>query len=250
MEEVTEKIDTVLDGLVRAQPESTETAKEKAAEQDRRYERIRAYCRSRKYVDDYVRRSGVRRRLREESPDLDLDLIPPECNDWLNLWREGASMILCGPPGSGKTTAAVWCIRRLCIEADLKLPEPDDADQTIGWSAPVVLFMKTADLYDAVFAKNETPLHTAENVSVLVLDDWGADYEHAWPLSRLDRLIDRRWDEKLPTIITTNLHAEQLDESLPRAFDRMTGFPGPGVVVIARESLRQRGAFQKVFLDD
>ena len=237
---MTEKVSDVVGEIAESLGAPVQTAEDKEAEEKRRHERIRAHCTSPRYVDDYVRRAGVRRRLREEAPNTEQDLVPPECNDWLNLWREGAAMILAGPPGSGKTSAAVWCIRRLCLEGDLVFPADDDAGGQITWSAPAVLFMKTADLYDAVFAKNDGPLNTAEQVSILVLDDWGANYEHAWPLSRLDRVIDRRWDDKLPTIITTNLHPEQLEEALPRAFDRLTGYPGPGLVVIARESLRQK----------
>jgi hypothetical protein len=50
-------------------------------------------------------------------------------------------------------------------------------------------------------------------------------------------------EDGLPTILTTNMQphedAVSLKETLPRAYDRLTGWPGPGVVVIDRPSLRR-----------
>ena len=196
-----------------------------------------AYYRHPKRVTAYLEAAGVRLRLRREAHQIDQAKIPPECHDWVEKCRQGASMILCGPPGGGKSTAAVWCLRRLWLEGKLEVPEANPSKPQ--WSAPRAFYRKTGELYDAVFEKDGLAIKLVEGIDVLVLDDWGADYEHAWPLSRLDRLVDRRWDDGLPTIVTTNLQPAEIEATLPRAYDRLTGWPGPGVVVVDRPSLRK-----------
>ena len=159
---------------------------------------------------------------------------------WCRRAHEGASLILAGPPGTGKTTAAVWCLRQLYR-----------ARISRGEGAPRARFVKMGDLFRAVFEKERTLLARCEDADVLVLDDWGTAYEHEWPLAELDALIDRRWENLRPTIVTTNMNPEPVEgrpesernlrDMLPRSYDRLTGDPGPGVVILNRPSLRQRG---------
>lgn len=164
---------------------------------------------------------------------VDEKLLPAECREWVDRAPNGASMILAGPPGTGKTTAAVWCLREHYI-----------ARSRAGDATPQALLVKTRDLYQAVFDKKAEKIKQVEKCDALVIDDWGTAYEHEWPLSELEAVIDRRWDECRPTIVTTNMNpdggAASLKERLPRSFDRLTGDPGPGVVIIDRPSLRQQ----------
>lgn len=182
-------------------------------------------------VDTALRGYGIRRRMR--AVRFDPGLIPGECRRWVDLASEGSSLILAGPPGTGKTTAAVWCLRELYLRRS-----------RAGEAVPSARLVKTRDLYEAVFEKNRSLVRDAERLDALVLDDWGTQYEHDWPLAELEALIDRRWEEQLPTIVTTNTQPTEGEASLkarlPRSYDRLTGEPGPGVVVLDRPSLRQR----------
>lgn len=187
--------------------------------------------------DEVLRDYGIGRRLREA--ETDETLLPPECHEWLRKAHLGASMILAGPPGTGKTTAAVWCLRRLYRHRISQ-----------GRGAARARFVKMRDLFAAVFDKDRATIARAEDADILVLDDWGTAYEHEWPLAELDALIDRRWEEMRPTIVTTNMNPEAVEgrpesernlrDMLPRSYDRLTGEPGPGVVILNRASLRQR----------
>lgn len=188
--------------------------------------------------NDVLRDYGIGKRLRDL--EVDEDLIPKECFEWLRRAHEGASLILAGPPGTGKTTAAVWCLRKLYR-----------ARVSQGRGCARARYVKMRDLFAAVFAKDRVAIDGAERADVLVLDDWGTAYEHEWPLAELDALIDRRWEEARPTIVTTNMNPEPIEgapesernlrDMLPRSYDRLTGEPGPGVVILDRPSLRQRG---------
>lgn len=177
---------------------------------------------------------GYKIPLRFRELEIDVSLIPEAAHRWIDLAGEGASMIMSGRPGSGKTATACWCLKELYLKRSRE-----------GDAVPSGTILKCADLYDAVFKKNETVIRKAETVDALVLDDWGSGYEHEWPLSTVDQIIDRRWDNQRATIITSNLHPSEgvksLRSQLPRAYDRlMDEDPGPGFVLLDRPSLRQQ----------
>lgn len=179
---------------------------------------------------------GVGRRLCETR--IDLELIPDECAQWIEQREHGAGMILAGPVGSGKTVAAVHCLRAVYLAGEIHVPE----ERIWKWNPASSLFVKARTLYRAVFDRDHALLKRARESRVLVIDEWGGAYESAWPLAEMDGLIDDRWEERLATIITTNTHPTDGDTSLqataPRAFDRLCDEPGPGLVVMDRKSLR------------
>lgn len=179
---------------------------------------------------------GVGKRLAEAF--IDSDLIPAGCHEWLAKLDQGSTMVLAGKIGSGKTTAAIWCLRRV-YEAGERVNE---RNLDWRWQPIRTCYVKARDLYQAVFERDRTMLAKARLAKALVIDDWGATYEHEWPMTELDGLIDTRWENRRATIITTNTHPtagdDSLDETVPRAFDRMCDEPGPGVVILNRPSMR------------
>ena len=178
---------------------------------------------------------GVGSRLCELQ--IDPELVPAECAQWTELYERGAGMILAGPVGSGKTVAAVHCLREVYERGERHNPET----RQWSWNPASSLFVKARTLYRAVFDRDHALLDRARGCRVLVIDEWGGAYESAWPLAEMDGLIDDRWEERRATIITTNMNPESdsgLKATAPRAFDRLRDEPGPGVVVVNRESLR------------
>jgi hypothetical protein len=181
-------------------------------------------------IEIAMRGYGVPERFR--LLEVQADLIPRQAHAWLRLADRGASMILAGRPGSGKSVTAYWCLRELYLSRS-----------RAGRGVPTAAVIKCADLYESVFAKQRRLPDLAESVDALVLDDWGTAYEHAWPLAVLDQIIDRRWEAMKSTIVTTNVHPTEGEKSLatqlPRAYDRLMGDPGPGFVPLDRPSLRR-----------
>lgn len=58
--------------------------------------------------------------------------------------------------------------------------------------------------------------------SLLILDDMGAEYRADWVLNKVDAIITARYNQLLPTIITTNLTPEQIKEKyMERIYDRL-----------------------------
>ncbi len=180
---------------------------------------------------------GVGLRLRHIP--IDEALVPAQCAKWIASYRRGAGMILAGPVGSGKTVAAIHCLRQVYADSERHNVE----FQTWEWQPPTTVYTKARLLYRAVFDRDTVAIERAREADVLVIDEWGGAYESPWPVAEMDGLIDDRWEERRATIITTNVHPTEGTSSFramaPRAFDRLCDEPGPGVVMMDRKSLRR-----------
>lgn len=116
--------------------------------------------------------------------------------------REGPSLLLLGPTGTGKTFQAYGAIRYLAL-----------AGARFSWA-----FTTAADAYARLRPRptvdqEETFLRLA-NVAVLVLDDLGAAKASEWTEEVNYRLINHRYERQLATLITSNVPAGQLRADL------------------------------------
>ena len=113
-------------------------------------------------------------------------------------------LVLTGPSGSGKTHLAAAIANR-CIERQ----------QT-------VFFIMVADLLDHLRAAYSPTSEIAyddlfdqvRNVPVLVLDDLGSHSSTPWAQEKLFQVINHRYNNSLPTVVTVRGPLARLDESL------------------------------------
>jgi DNA replication protein DnaC len=68
------------------------------------------------------------------------------------------------------------------------------------------------------YRKSRRLMNMARNYQLLILDDLGAHNTTDWAAEKLDMIIDQRYEDRSPTLVTTNIADNRLSE---RILDRM-----------------------------
>lgn len=129
--------------------------------------------------------------------------------------REGKGLILVGPVGTMKTTMAVAVLRHVID------------NKQAGFFIPMVslLDMINENERRQKYSRDLVAMPLEEkirNTPLLVLDDLGAEYDHAWVQCKVDSIITERFNRMKTTIITTNLRRDEIkDRYQSRIFDRL-----------------------------
>ena len=86
-------------------------------------------------------------------------------------------------------------------------------------------------------------LHHLKTVELLVLDDLGAEKSSEWTKSVLFEIIDYRYNEMLPILITTNCPPKELKAKIgDRSYDRIREMCA--LVPVTAESQRKTAVLQ------
>lgn len=119
---------------------------------------------------------------------------------------EADGLYITGPVGSGKTFLAC-CIANALLEGGrevLFLVVPDLLDE----------IKATYDYQQQTAYSEQDLLDTARKVELLILDDLGAHNYTEWVRNKIYSIINYRVNHQLPTIITSNISLEDLDNFL------------------------------------
>jgi DNA replication protein DnaC len=120
-----------------------------------------------------------------------------------------SDVVLMGGPGCGKTHLAIATMRAM-VQND-KLNSPAAARFV---TAPELL-MEIRRTYGRNDGQDETDIiERHAKLSLLVLDDLGAEQATDWAVTMLYLIIDRRYRDLRPTIITTNLSLQEIEQRL------------------------------------
>lgn len=141
-----------------------------------------------------------------------------------------SSVVLAGAVGVGKTSIlSAMAKSQFCIYGDKNQHAPV---QTIVSSylqhVEFIHYHKLAESIRSALGNNadedlQTLMDRLKNKRYLLIDDLMAGIVKEWDLVKLDEIIDYRWGQSLPTWITTNKSAKDLEQiqGFERSYSRL-----------------------------
>lgn len=166
---------------------------------------------ARKTEEEHARKAKEERlrkaRILAGVPKRYADAEHPMATEYAEKVASGRGMYLVGPVGTGKTYTASAICREL---------------QAIGKGFRMLTGVQLLERYRACFDGESTESSVTANlcgVPVLVIDDLGKETPTDWAVERLFRVIDERYNNERPVIVTTQFERPALIKRLSRGGD-------------------------------
>jgi len=151
------------------------------------------------------------------------------CEAYVESWPPAKpALLLMGLKGTGKTTLACAVMRAAAMRH--------------GVAAQFWPVIDLLDRYRATFDEDRATETVAQidahlaKFDLLVLDDWGTHKGTDWAGERLFRLVDERYRDSRPLIITTNVTLQEMDG---RVKSRMSDVKVSQMVNFAGRDMRE-----------
>lgn len=128
--------------------------------------------------------------------------------------KNPADLFLTGNPGTGKTHLVAGIVRELILAGKIfKITNPKRST-AIFKTVPDLLLNIRATYNKSGGKDEETVVDDLSSVPLLILDDLGSERPSEWVTTTLYTIIDSRYREMKPTIVTTNLSLSQIESQL------------------------------------
>lgn len=140
--------------------------------------------------------------------------LPAAVAAWAERGRDAQGLYLAGQVGTGKTHTAWSAVGAWCVAAEV-IPNPPQIDWGSGSpSVPQVIFTRMTDLLDDLRPGDDSRkrIRDCQNVKLLVIDDLGAEKASEWTQERFYSVIDHRYANCMPLIVTSNIPPKELAE--------------------------------------
>jgi DNA replication protein DnaC len=151
--------------------------------------------------------------------------VPAEVMEWVERGNDAEGLYLAGPVGTGKTHTAWHAVGHWCLTTGIA-PRTPRTSGVEGWSnaGPTIIFTRMVDLLDDLRPGDSSRqrVRDCQNAKLLVIDDIGAEKASEWTQERLYSVIDHRYANQLPLIVTSNLPPSKLaDQTGDRVASRL-----------------------------
>lgn len=139
--------------------------------------------------------------------------VPDAVGEWANAGPKAEGLYLAGPVGTGKTHTAWVAAALWCIAANVR-PHGAEYGTYDHRIPPSVIFARMTDLLDDFRPGDSSVQHVrdCQHADLLVIDDLGAEKPSEWTQERLYSVIDHRYANCLPLLVTGNLPPAVLAE--------------------------------------
>lgn len=125
---------------------------------------------------------------------------------------DGTGIMFLGTWGNGKSHLAAAIVHAVKAQGHT----------AVFASVPEVLSRIRATYNDEARETEAQLMFGLREAKLTVLDDLGVEKKSDWTLEKVYELIDARYRARRPTIVTTNLTPDELEEQIgPRAYDRL-----------------------------
>lgn len=170
-------------------------------------------------IERLLGKSGIKKRFRQRTFQH-FKADTPERRRWLRVAKEyadhfaekmvnGDGLYIEGTNGTGKTHLAAAIALQL-IDAGVPVVCKTAAD----------LLSDVKKAFDDSTVTEAAVLKVYKDVDLLIIDDLGKEQVTDWSISTLYNILNDRYEDMKPTIITTNFGADDLIEvETPRGFD-------------------------------
>ena len=157
------------------------------------------------HVRAWLKYIGVPERY-SEMPDEEQIQHVGVLRQWSLAMLQGScstGLVLAGGKGTGKTTTLGWLARSLWEIRRVR----------------AIRFVFAPDLFDMLHQNSKAVYDWAE-VDILFIDDYGREHASEFSANRWDSLVEKRYGQKKPTVLSTNLAPSDMDTE-SRWFDRL-----------------------------
>jgi DNA replication protein DnaC len=142
--------------------------------------------------------------------------IPEAVAAWARNGDRAQGLYLAGQVGTGKThtawmATAAWCLAADVVPRDGYYAESYEGG---GWRGPTVVFARMTDLLDDFRPGDDSVrrVRDCQRAALLVIDDLGAEKPSEWTQERLYSVVDHRYANCMPLLVTGNLPPAKLAE--------------------------------------
>ncbi len=206
-------------------PQAVEKWAAYEAEQERQRreeERLEAYRRRQKRIEKLLGTSGIKKRFQQRRFENFQTNTPARRKAYATAKEyadsfdrhlaEGTGLYIEGTNGTGKTHLAAAIAMQLITERRIPV-----ICKTAG---DLLLDIKTA--FDKEGTSEAQVLGVYKTVELLIIDDLGKEQCTDWSISTLYSILNDRYEEMRPTIVTTNYNSDDLVRALtPKGFDNL-----------------------------